>query len=39
MKAGQVLGSDTDPAFQPRGMRHRVMLEWHRVCDRLLGDI
>lgn len=38
-KAGQVLPSHTDPAFMPRSARHRVMLGWHQLCDRVLGDI
>src|SRR5262245_12591625 len=38
-KAGQTRQSGEDPAFQPRGVRHRVMLEWHRLCDRVLGDL
>jgi hypothetical protein len=38
-KAGQTRQSGVDPAFQPRGVRHRVMLEWHRLCDRVLGDL
>lgn len=38
-KAGQTRQGGENPAFQPRGVRHRVMLEWHRLCDRTLGDI
>lgn len=38
MKAGQTRQSGEDPAFHPRGVRHRVMLAWHQACDRLLGD-
>lgn len=38
-KAGQTRQSGEDPAFQPRSVRHRVMLEWHELCDRVLGDI
>src|SRR5262245_3280359 len=37
-KAGQTRQSGEDPAFQPRSGRHRVMLAWHQVCDRVLGD-
>lgn len=37
-KAGQILSSDQDPAFHPRSAKHKVMLAWHQVCDRLLGD-
>jgi hypothetical protein len=37
-KAGQILSSGQDPAFEPRSTKHRVMLAWHQGCDRVLGD-
>lgn len=37
-KAGQILSSGQDPAFEPRSTKHRVMLAWHPACDRVLGD-
>lgn len=38
-KAGQVLYAGEEPQTTPRGLRHGLMLEWHRICDDLLGDI
>ena len=38
-KAGQVLNAGVDPQWIPRSTRHRVMLEWHRLCDDVLGDV
>lgn len=38
-KAGQVLLAGVDPAETPRGVRHGAMLQWHRLCDRVLGDL
>ncbi len=38
-KAGQVLLADVDPQVAPRGVRHGIMLGWHALCDRLLGDL
>jgi hypothetical protein len=38
-KAGQERYSGEDPQWRPRGVRHAIMLQWHRACDRLLGDI
>ncbi len=37
-KAGQVLLSGQNPAISPRGIRHKVMLSWHQLCDNILGD-
>src|SRR5204863_4672074 len=38
-KAGQVLNSGVNPQETPRGLRHGVMLGWHRLCDGVLGDL
>lgn len=38
-RAGQLVQSGQDPQPVTRGIRHSVMLSWHRACDSLLGDI
>ena len=38
-KASQVLTAGVNPEESPRGIRHGIMLGWHRLCDRALGDI
>lgn len=38
-RAGQVVNSGEDPVIAPRGIRHGIMLNWHEVCDTVLGDI
>jgi hypothetical protein len=35
----QVLNSGVDPVVAPRGFRHGLMLRWHALCDRTLGDL
>jgi hypothetical protein len=37
-KAGQILYAGENPETSPRGKRHGLMLEWHRICDGSLGD-
>ncbi len=38
-KAGQVLDAGVNPQETPRGLRHGIMLSWHRLCDGVLGDV
>lgn len=38
-RAGQLVNSGQDPVIAARGVRHGLMLRWHRACDALLGDI
>lgn len=38
-KAGQVLYAGENPEERSRGIRHGIMLAWHRFCDDLLGDV
>ena len=37
-RAGQLVQSGQDPAWMPRGTRHRIMLGWHQACDVVLGS-
>jgi hypothetical protein len=36
-KAGQILNSGDVPSTAARGVRHGLMLEWHALCDAVLG--
>ena len=38
-RAGQLVNSGQDPQPIVRGVRHGLMLAWHRGCDALLGDV
>lgn len=38
-RAGQLVQSGQDPQAIVRSSRHRIMVSWHNICDRLLGDI
>lgn len=38
-RAGQLVQSGQDPQPITRGIRHGIMLSWHRVCDSVFGDI
>ena len=38
-RAGQIVYAGQDPQPIVRGVRHGVMLAWHRLCDGVLGDI
>lgn len=38
-RAGQLVQAGQDPLPVVRGVRHGIMLSWHRLCDGLLGDV
>ena len=38
-RAGQLVQAGQDPRPVVRGVRHGLMLSWHRLCDAALGDI
>ena len=38
-RAGQMVHAYQNPQTLVRGVRHGVMMEWHRLCDSALGDI
>lgn len=38
-RAGQFVSSNKGYIYQTRGMRHCIMMTWHRFCDSVLGDI
>ena len=38
-RAGQLVQAGQDPQPIVRGVRHGLMLSWHRLCDSALGDI
>ena len=38
-RAGQLVQSGEDPQPIVRGVRHRIMLSWHHLCDAALGDL
>lgn len=38
-RAGQLVQAGQDPQPIVRSFRHHIMLSWHHLCDRALGDI
>ena len=38
-RAGQLVHAGQDPQPIVRGVRHGIMLSWHRLCDSALGDV
>ncbi|WP_078130640.1 hypothetical protein [Leptospira alexanderi] len=38
-KAGQWNVSGVDPEIHVRGIRHQLFLDWHMICDFVLGDV
>ena len=38
-RAGQIVYAYQNPKPIVRGLRHGLMLDWHRLCDSSLGDI
>lgn len=38
-RAGQIVYAYRNPQPIVRGLRHGLMLDWHRLCDSALGDI
>ena len=39
LRAGQLVQAGQDPKPVIRGIRHGIMMSWHRLCDNLLGEI
>jgi len=37
-KAGQIVYAGQDPVHEARSVRHAIMLSWHALCDRTLGN-
>lgn len=38
-RAGQFVSSNKGYVYQTRGIRHCIMMKWHRLCDSIFGDI